>query len=79
MSHEDLLPYNSTDKQPINNHLFDKFLATDTETGRYELYNVVIHVILNLNQLTGSLNKYVISSIIWFLDNFRTHSAEYNV
>jgi len=34
VSHEDVLPYRTTEKQPIHNHLFDKFLVTDTETGK---------------------------------------------
>ena len=33
VGHEDILPYQTTEKQPIHNHLFDKFLGLDTESG----------------------------------------------
>jgi len=34
VGHEDVLPYKTTQKQPIFNHLFDKFLvASDTTAG----------------------------------------------
>jgi len=34
VGHEDVLPYKTTQKQPIFNHLFDKFLvASDTDAG----------------------------------------------
>lgn len=35
VSHDDLLPYNSTEKQPIHNHLFEKFLTQDSDGGQY--------------------------------------------
>lgn len=36
VGHEDVLPYKTTQKQPIHNHLFDKFLlASDTTSGTY--------------------------------------------
>jgi len=35
VGHEDILPYQTTEKQPIHNHLFDKFLGLDTESGSY--------------------------------------------
>ena len=31
MAHEDILPYTSTEKQPIQHELFDKFLMLDPE------------------------------------------------
>ena len=34
VSHEDVLPYKTTESQPIHNHLFDKFLAHDPASGR---------------------------------------------
>ena len=34
VGHEDVLPYRTTQKQPIFNHLFDKFIvASDTTAG----------------------------------------------
>ena len=34
VGHEDVLPYKTTQKQPIFNHLFDKFLvASETSAG----------------------------------------------
>jgi polymerase delta-interacting protein 2 len=36
VGHEDVLPYKTTQKQPIHNHLFDKFLTlSDTTPGTY--------------------------------------------
>lgn len=34
VGHEDVLPYKTTEKQPIHNHLFDKFLALDSSSGK---------------------------------------------
>ena len=36
VGHEDVLPYRTTEKQPINNHLFDKFLALDKDSGEWK-------------------------------------------
>lgn len=36
ISHEDVLPYTSTEKSAIMHELFDKFLALDPEKGTYE-------------------------------------------
>jgi polymerase delta-interacting protein 2 len=36
ISHEDVLPYLSTEKNPINHELFDKFLMLDPEKGVFE-------------------------------------------
>ncbi|KAK2181757.1 hypothetical protein NP493_383g04063 [Ridgeia piscesae] len=35
VSHEDVLPYKTTEGQPIHNHLFDKFLDHDTDLATY--------------------------------------------
>jgi len=37
VSHEDVLPYKTTEGQPIHNHLFDKFLDHDTDLGKSAL------------------------------------------
>lgn len=34
VGHEDVLPYKTTEKQPIQNQLFDKFLASDSGSGQ---------------------------------------------
>ena len=34
VGHEDILPYATTEKQPIQNHLFDKFLALDNDSTK---------------------------------------------
>ena len=34
VGHEDVLPYKTTEKQPIHNHLFDKFLTGDENNGK---------------------------------------------
>ena len=36
VGHEDVLPYTTTEKQPIHNHLFDKFIGQESETGIYD-------------------------------------------
>lgn len=36
VAHEDVLPYRSTEKQPIQNHLFEKFLNLDSETAQFQ-------------------------------------------
>ena len=35
VGHEDVLPYQTTEKQPIHNHLFEKFLQHDSESGLF--------------------------------------------
>ena len=61
VGHEDVLPYKTTQKQPIFNHLFDKFLvASDTTAGTIAtaFYNVnqkntpKCFLIYNLQNLT---------------------------
>lgn len=36
VGHEDILPYTTTEKQPIHNHLFDKFLTQDSESSTFK-------------------------------------------
>jgi len=44
VGHEDVLPYKTTQKQPIFNHLFDKFLvASDTTAGTIATAFVQLH------------------------------------
>ena len=34
VSHEDIVPYNTSDQHPIHNELFEKFFIYDSESGR---------------------------------------------
>jgi len=48
VGHEDVLPYKTTQKQPIFNHLFDKFLvASDTDAGIIVAEFVVVVVVVD--------------------------------
>lgn len=38
VSHSDVLPYSSTEKQPIIHDLFEKFLTFDSETSNSKIY-----------------------------------------
>ncbi len=44
VGHEDVLPYKTTEKQPVQNHLFDKFLAVDADTGTVYRENISLHI-----------------------------------
>jgi len=47
VGHEDVLPYKTTQKQPIFNHLFDKFLvASDTTAGTLDAGVVIVVVVV---------------------------------
>ena len=69
VGHEDVLPYKTTEKQPIQNHLFDKFLSQDEESGKFSIGNIVVlpnttvykTTIGNINLVakTGWLNSYI--------------------
>ena len=39
VAHEDVLPYKTSEKLPISNHLFDKFLALDSSSGKQIIIN----------------------------------------
>lgn len=40
VSHEDILPYNSTDQVPIQHELFERFLIYDQTKGNFLLLEV---------------------------------------
>lgn len=51
VGHEDVLPYKTTGAQPINNQLFDKFLASDSTPGQSINQSIIQSVNRLINQL----------------------------
>lgn len=41
VAHEDIMPYTSAEKAPLQHELFDKFLAYSPDKGRY-IYKLII-------------------------------------
>lgn len=49
VAHEDIMPYTSAERTPLQHELFDKFLAYSPEKGKgnfVNLYVTVLHILL---------------------------------
>ena len=60
VGHEDVLPYKTTEKQPIQNHLFDKFLSQESDEGIDRLAMIATWIISRALFLHKSLEVFVV-------------------
>ena len=43
VAHEDILPYTTTEKQPLQHELFDKFLMYYPDKGNFKFIDIIHH------------------------------------